>query len=163
MERYRAKNRKSASRSSLPKESSKDKSIPERAFLSPDERRFPPPSIRDGYLSGMSSMGGSMGIAVPRPPMDCGPYSSTYPPGSQFTPSNPMFTPTSAFPSDMYGGMQHMLVGSASSLYSPMQPSQASQQPSDYNMQGLQPGPMLGDIAPAEHRAYAAARAETKH
>lgn len=45
-----------------------------------------------------------------------------------------------------------MMVGSASSLYTPLQ--------AEYPVQG---SPMLGDMAPVEHRAYAVARAETKH
>lgn len=55
-----------------------------------------------GYMA-MPQMGSSVGIAVPRQAVDCGPYSSTYPPGAQFQTPNPMYPPSTPYNSDMFG------------------------------------------------------------
>lgn len=100
--RYRAKNRKSSPRAAGHKiDGLKEKGLlHERLYHSPDSHLYATQSGRDGFMQ-LPGIGSSLGIAVPRTPVDCGPYSSTYPPGpQQFAASNPMFQPAAKFPMD---------------------------------------------------------------
>jgi hypothetical protein len=120
-------------------------------YHSPDSHLYATQTGRDGFMP-LPGIGSSLGIAVPRTPVDCGPYSSTYPPGpqQQFAPSNSMFQTAAKYPdfsrylilffkffSDF---KQRFFLSSTSSsqMYNSGQ--------SDF----LQRSPMLGDVAPMD-------------
>jgi len=98
--RFRAKNRKTSPRATGHKlDGLKEKGL---LYHSPDGHMFATGSSREGFLP-MPGVGSSLGIAVPRAPVECGPYSSTYPPGpqQQFQPSGQIYQPAgSKYPMD---------------------------------------------------------------
>ncbi|XP_059477916.1 roquin-2 isoform X2 [Neocloeon triangulifer] len=149
LERYRAKNRKSSPRAAGHKmDGLKEKGL----YQSPENHIFSPNSARDGFMP-MPGVGSSLGIAVPRSTVECGPYSSTYPPGpqQQFQPSGQAYQPASSkYPVD-FSSTSSVFGGTAGQMY--------TQGQTDF----LQRSPMLGDVAPLDiHYRHYVPRSDTR-
>ncbi|CAB3377875.1 Hypothetical predicted protein [Cloeon dipterum] len=140
LERYRAKNRKSSPRAAGHKmDGMKEKGlVHDRLYHSPDSHMYPAHSAREGIMP-LAGVGSSLGIAVPRPSVECGPYSSTYPPGpqQQFQPNGQAYPQNAKYPYD-FSSTSSML-SSTGQMYTPGGQS-------DF----LQRSPVSADVAPLD-------------